>query len=77
MPFGLKNAEATFQRMVYKVFEDLIGSIMEVYVDDILVKSVMRTDHIQHLSKAIDLLQNTRLGSTPRSAHLGLLPGCF
>ena len=45
MPFGLKNAEATFQRMVYKVFEDLIGSIMEVYVDDILVKSVLRIDH--------------------------------
>ena len=40
MPFGLKNAGATFQWMVNKVFKDLIGNIMEVYVDDLLVKCV-------------------------------------
>ena len=38
IPFGLKNAMATFQRMVNKVFKDLIRSTMEVYVDDMLVK---------------------------------------
>jgi len=40
MLFGLKNAGATFQQMVNKVFKDLIGSTMEVYVDDMFVKSV-------------------------------------
>ena len=40
MPFGLKNARATFQRMVDRVFKDLIGCTMEVYIDDMLVKSV-------------------------------------
>jgi len=40
MPFGLKNVGATFQRMVNKVFKSLIGSTMEVYVDDMLVKSI-------------------------------------
>jgi len=46
MPFGLKNVGATFQRMVNKVFKDLIGSTIEVYIDDMLVKSVQRTDHL-------------------------------
>ena len=40
MPLGLKNAGATFQQMVNKVFKNLIGSSMKVYIDDILVKSV-------------------------------------
>ena len=40
MPFGLKNAGATFQLMVNKVFKDLIGDTMEVYVDDMLMKTV-------------------------------------
>ena len=40
MPFGLKNAGVTFQRMVNKIYKDLIGSTIEAYVDDMLVKSV-------------------------------------
>ena len=40
MPFGFKNAGDTFQQMVNKVFKDLIRNTMEVYVDDMLVKSV-------------------------------------
>jgi len=52
MPFGLKNAEATFQRMVNKVFKELIGNTMEVYIDDILVKSLDRSDHVKHLGEA-------------------------
>ena len=39
MPFGLKNAGATYQRMVNKVFKDLLGNTMEAYVDDMIVKS--------------------------------------
>ena len=46
MPFGVKNAGATFQQMVNKVFKDLIGHTMEVYMDDMLVKSVQRTEHL-------------------------------
>jgi len=40
MPFGLKNAGATFQWMVNKVYKDLIGSTMEVNIGDMLVKSI-------------------------------------
>jgi len=56
MPFG-KNAEATFQRMVNKVFKVLIGNTMEVYVDDMLVKSLDPSNHIKHLEEAFSLLR--------------------
>ena len=65
MPFGLNNAGATFQWMVNKVFKDLIGNIMEVYIDDMLVKSVLRAFHLQHLSKAFDLLRQYEVKLNP------------
>ena len=46
MPFGLKNARATYQRLVNRMFNDLIGKSMKVYVDDMLVKSKIAGDHI-------------------------------
>ena len=49
MPFGLKNAGATYQRLVTKMFRSLLGSTMEVYIDDMLVKSNQRQDHVTHL----------------------------
>ena len=48
-PFGLKNTRATYQRLVNMIFKDLIRKTMEVYVDDILVKSRVAGDHIDHL----------------------------
>ena len=39
MPFGLKNAEATYQQMMNKVFRNQIGDMLEVYMDDMIVKS--------------------------------------
>ena len=56
MTFGLKNVGATFQRMVNEVFKELIGFTMEVYVDDMLVKTLECSDHIQHLEEAFALL---------------------
>ncbi|KAI5319007.1 hypothetical protein L3X38_038715 [Prunus dulcis] len=46
MPFGLKNAGATYQRLVNHLFAPLIGNTMEVYVDDMLVKSRTADQHI-------------------------------
>ena len=45
MPFGLKKAGATYQRAMVAIFHDLILVYMEVYVDDILVKSKTRESH--------------------------------
>ena len=39
MPFGLKNARATYQRMMTRMFRDKIGRTVEVYIDDMVVKS--------------------------------------
>ncbi|GAA0178128.1 hypothetical protein LIER_29795 [Lithospermum erythrorhizon] len=49
MPFGLKNAEATYQRMVNTIFEPQIGRNMEIYVDDMLVKSKLISEHVENL----------------------------
>ena len=46
MPFGLKNAGATYQRLVNKMFQKKIGASMEVYIDDMLLKSVKTELHI-------------------------------
>ena len=51
MPFGLKNAGATYQRLVNKMFQKQIGASMEVYVDDMLVKSVKAELHVAHLAE--------------------------
>ena len=52
MPFGLKNVGATYQRLVNKMFQKHIGASMEVYIDDMLVKSVKAELHIAHLAES-------------------------
>ena len=49
MPFGLKNAGATYRRLVTKMFRPLLGKFMKVYIDDMLVKSKQCSDHVTHL----------------------------
>ena len=49
MPFRLTNAGATYQRLVNKMFQKRIGASMEVYIDDMLVKSVKAELHVAHL----------------------------
>ena len=58
MSFGLKNAGATYQRLVIKMFQKKIGTTMEVYIDDMLVKSTTAELHIAHLSEAFQILRN-------------------
>jgi hypothetical protein len=49
MPFGLKNAGATYQRLVNKMFQRQVGRNVKVYVDDMLVKSIQASEHIVDL----------------------------
>ena len=58
MPFGLKNAGATYQRLVNKMFQKQIGTSMELYIDDMLVKSVKVKLHITHLAEAFQVLKS-------------------
>jgi len=54
--FELKNAGAIYQRLVNKLFEPLIGKTMGVYVDDIIVKSMLNDTHSQDLRQTFDIL---------------------
>ncbi|WJZ95993.1 hypothetical protein VitviT2T_014723 [Vitis vinifera] len=57
MSFGLKNVGATYQRLMTKIFKPLIGHIVEVYIDDIVIKSKTREEHVLHLQEVFHLLK--------------------
>ena len=57
IPFSLKNVKAIYQRLVTNIFRPLLGETMEVYIDDMIVKSKERFEHTKHLQEAFDLLQ--------------------
>ena len=65
MSFGLENAGATYQRMVTKIFQSLIGKSMEVYIDDIVVKSKERPDHTMYLQETFELLRRHDMKLNP------------
>ena len=71
MPFGLIHVGATYQRLVNMMFKDLIGKTMEVYVDDMLVKSKKANDHVTHLSQMFEILRKYRMKLNPRSVCSG------
>ena len=56
MPFGLKNAGATYQRLVNKMFADYLGDKIKVYIDDMLVKSLHAKQYLDHLRQAFKVL---------------------
>ena len=56
MPFSLKNMWATYQHLVNHMCRGLIENSMEVYVDDLLVKSKEEADHLTHLADAFHIL---------------------
>ena len=53
MPFGLKNAGSTYQRMMTRMFESLLGKNMEIYIDDIVVKSKKVSKHLGDLQVSL------------------------
>lgn len=61
MPFGLTNAPATFQRMMNKVLKDYIGEFVQVYLDDIIIYSTTKEQHIHHLDKVLGKLKDEQL----------------
>lgn len=54
MPFGLKNAGATYQQTMTAIFHDMMHREMEDYVDDIVVKSKTRTGHFEILEQVFE-----------------------
>ena len=77
MPFGLKNAGATYQRLVNRMFQKQIGTTMEVYIDDMLVKSTTAEIHIAHLFEAFQILRNYNMKLNPAKCAFGVSAGKF
>ncbi|KAM6555169.1 hypothetical protein CsatB_015931 [Cannabis sativa] len=77
MPFGLKNAGATYQRLVNRMFKEQIGRNMEVYVDDMLVKSKKAQGHIEDLKECFEILRQYRMKLNPLKCSFGVSSGKF
>ncbi|KAL0449439.1 UNVERIFIED_CONTAM: hypothetical protein Slati_1500300 [Sesamum latifolium] len=77
MPFGLKNAGATYQRLVDKIFHPQIGTNIKVYVDDMLVKSKKAEEHVKDLEETFSVLRKYKLKLNPAKCAFGVQGGCF
>jgi hypothetical protein len=54
MTFGLKNAGATYQRAMNYIFHDLIGKLVEIYIDDVVVNSALVEGHLEDLRQVLE-----------------------
>jgi hypothetical protein len=54
MTFGLKNVGAIYQRAMNLIFHDLLGIILEIYIDDVIVKSDSMDNHLADLCLALE-----------------------
>ncbi|GAU34629.1 hypothetical protein TSUD_394200 [Trifolium subterraneum] len=77
MPFGLKNAGATYQRMMNKLFRGEIGDMLEVYMDDMIVKSHEEVDHTVHLQKVFEQARKVNMRFNPEKCTFGIQAGKF
>ncbi|XP_015054833.1 uncharacterized protein LOC107001206 [Solanum pennellii] len=72
MPFGLKNVGATYMRAMTTIFHDMIHKEIEVYVDDVIIKSCESSDHLTHLRKFFDRLRRYNLKLNPVKCAFGV-----
>ncbi|KAM1735882.1 hypothetical protein ACFX12_014299 [Malus domestica] len=72
MPFGLKNAGATYQRAMNAIYNDLIGHNMEVYIDDIVVKFKTEEQHLEHPRQALTRMRIHKLKMNPKKCAFGV-----
>ncbi|RDX64247.1 hypothetical protein CR513_57218, partial [Mucuna pruriens] len=77
MPFELKNARATYQHLMDQIFKGLIGGDVEVYVDDMVVKSTTAAYHYRALRKVFQVLRKHQLKLNPEKCSFGVQAGKF
>jgi hypothetical protein len=77
MTFGLKNAGATYQRAMNLIFHDLLGVILEVYIDDVVVKSDSEESHLANLRLAFQKVRRYGLKMNPLKCGFGVSAGNF
>ena len=77
MPFDLKNAGVTYQRLVNHMFRPQIGWNVVVYVDDMLVKSLDEEKHLDNLQNTFDTLRRYNMKLNPSKCVFGVSSGKF
>jgi hypothetical protein len=77
MTFGLKNAGATYQRAMNLIFYNLLGVLMEVYIDDVVVKSVGFEEHMTDLKLMLERMMKCGLWMNPLKCTFGVTSGRF
>jgi hypothetical protein len=77
MTFGLKNVGATYQRAMNLIFHDLIGVIMEVYIDDIVIKLAAHKSHLVDLRLAFERMRRYGLKMNLLKCDFGVSAGKF
>ena len=77
MPFGLKNAGATYQRAMNTIFHKMIGKFVEVYIDDVIVKSKSEEEHLEHLKQAFQEMRKHSLKMNPEKCGFGVSAAKF
>ena len=75
MPFGLKNSRAIYQRAAIALFHDMMHKEVEVYVDDMMVKSETREGHFEALDKFLERLEKYNLRLNPKKCVFGVTSG--
>jgi hypothetical protein len=77
MTFGLKNAGATYQRAMNLIFHDLLGFMMEVYIDDVVIKSAGMDEHMADLRLAFERMRKYGLKMNPLKCAFCVSAGRF
>ena len=77
MPFGLKNAGSTYQRMMTRIFESLLGKNIEIYIDDMVVKSKVVSEHLGDLRIIFEILRNYKMRLNASKCSFGVRSSKF
>ncbi|XP_021844901.2 uncharacterized protein [Spinacia oleracea] len=77
MPFGLKNAPATFQRLVNTIFSNQLGRNIKAYIDDMIVKSKQREERLADLRETFETLRKYQMRLNPKKCVFGVKTGKF
>jgi hypothetical protein len=77
MTFGLKNAGATYQRAMNYIFHESIGKIVEIYIDDVVIKSLNHESHLNDVKKTLECTRKHGLKMNPNKCAFGVSAGEF
>jgi len=77
MTFGLKNAGANYQRAMNYIFHKLIDRIVEIYIDEVVVKSKSYKEHLAYLRETLDCTRKHGLKMNPSKCVFGVSAGEF